>query len=232
MSNGDAVRRSAGAVQVLYMYFDEGGNFDFSRRGTAFLTMTCVTTCRPFTPHSELLELKYDFLETGLDLEYFHASEDKQAVRDLVIGIINRHLGRFTADSVVIRKNKTNPSLRTPEKLYPRVFEWLVKYAIPRRVEVGIRSVIVVTDALPVAKRRRTIEKSVKTALKGHLPAGVSYCLFHHQSKSDLNLQIADYFNWAIFRKWETGDLRSCRLVEDAIKSEGDLFAAGDQVYY
>lgn len=51
--------------------------------------------------------------------------------------------------------------------------------------------VVAVTDAIPVNQRKRAVEKAVKAAFKRHLPEGISYQLHHHQSRSDLNLQIA-----------------------------------------
>lgn len=72
----------------------------------------------------------------------------------------------------------------------------------------------------------------MKTALKPLIPEGKRYHLYHHQSRSDINLQIADYFGWAIYRKWENGDTRSYDLVSSAVKAEGELFADGGEDYY
>ncbi len=62
----------------------------------------------------------------------------------------------------------------------------------------------------------------------------MSYRRYHHDSKADFNLQIADYFCWAIYKKWNSGDCRSYDLVRAAIPSggEGDLFRNGDTEYY
>lgn len=214
-----------------YIYFDEAGNFDFSPKGTAVFCMTCVVMRRPFSVHSPLLEVKYDALEGGLNLEYFHASEDKQPTRNQVFGAVTTHLGDLEAYSVIIRKNKTNPTLRDPAVLYRRTFEWLVKYACPRTIECESH-VVAVTDQIPVHRHRAAIAKALKPYFKTHLPAGVTYDLFHHQSKSDLNLQIADYISWAIFKKWNSQDLRSYDLVRRCIRAEGDLFKDGDTTYY
>ena len=216
----------------LYIYVDEAGNFDFSPGGTKFFIMTCVTVCRPFPAHQRLLDVKYDQLQTGLNLEYFHASEDRQAVRDQVFEAIGQGMDAYRTYAVVIRKNKTNPVLREPEKLYPKAFGWLMKFVLPRRCDPSIGTIVVVTDELPEQRKRRAMEKAVKSALKPLVPPGTTYHLYHHQSRSDINLQIADYFSWAIYRKWESDDLRSHRLVESAIKAEGDLFARGDREYY
>ncbi|MHB1340611.1 MAG: DUF3800 domain-containing protein [Coriobacteriia bacterium] len=214
-----------------YMYFDEAGNFDFSSNGTAIFCMTCVVMKRPFSIQSPLLEVKYDALENGLNLEYFHATEDKQRVRDRVFEAIASRRDELDAYSVIIRKNMTNPTLRDPAILYRRTFEWLVKFACPRTIGCGSH-VVAVTDQIPVHRHRSAVAKALKPYFKSHLPAGVTYDLFHHQSKSDLNLQIADYISWAVYKKWNNQDLRSYSLVQPCIRGEGDLFKDGDRVYY
>jgi hypothetical protein len=45
-------------------------------------------------------------------------------------------------------------------------------------------------------------------------------------------LQIADYFNWAIFRAWEQGDRRSLERIEPVIKSQVEIFRNGTTYYY
>jgi hypothetical protein len=76
-----------------YILLDEGGNFDFSPKGTRLFTLTSVTKVRPFQIAPVLDHLKYDLIETGLDLEYFHASEDRQPVRDQVFTAIRARFG-------------------------------------------------------------------------------------------------------------------------------------------
>ena len=50
------------------------------------------------------------------------------------------------------------------------------------------------------------VKKAVKMTLAKMLPKGVRYRVLHHDSKSNLDLQIADYCNWVIYRKWDRGD--------------------------
>lgn len=215
---------------IAYLYFDEAGNFDFSQNGSKYFIMTCVVSKRPFSTHGDLLDIKYNCLEKGLDLNRFHATEDKQAVRDQVFGVIANHMVEFQVYSVIIRKNRTSPALRDERRFYPQVFEWLTKYMCPRSL-LGVDHVVAVTDRIPVAKKQDDIKQALKSALKKNL-AGRRYSLFHHESRSDLNLQIADYVCWAIQRKWEQNDNRSYALIKSAIKGEGDLFACGGIEYY
>ena len=219
-------------ASILYLYFDEGGDFNFSPTGSAFFAMTCVAMSRPFTVNRTLLELKYDCLERGLSIGRFHAAEDKQAVRDRVFAAICARLGDYRVYTVLISKNKTNPTLRSDREIYTRVFTWLVKYVCPREVTPATDHVIAVTDALPVNKKKDAVRQALKSNLKQCMPSGCPYSLHHLESKCDLNLQIADYFNWAVGRKWELGDERSYSLIQPAMRGEVDLFAAGDTTYY
>jgi Protein of unknown function (DUF3800) len=216
---------------ILYLYFDEGGDFNFSPGGSAYFAMTCVAVRRPFHANSVLLDLKYDCLERGLSIGRFHATEDKQVVRDRVFAAIRAHLSDFHVYTVLISKNRANPSIRTDREIYTRVFTWLVKYVCPREIDAATR-VVAVTDALPVNKKKDAVRQALKSNLKQCMPDGCHYTLHHLESQADLNLQIADYFNWAVGRKWELGDERSYQLIQPAMRGEVDLFAGGDRVYY
>ncbi len=52
------------------------------------------------------------------------------------------------------------------------------------------------------------------------LPKEAKYRILHHDSKSNIELQIADYMNWAIYRKWDRKDLRSFNLIRGVIREE------------
>src|SRR5258708_40335839 len=74
--------------RFLYIFLDEAGNLDFSRNGSKYFVLGCITKERPFQAYKELTEFKYDQVERGTALEYFHASENAQAVRNGVFDII------------------------------------------------------------------------------------------------------------------------------------------------
>ena len=75
--------------KALYIFLDEGGNLDFSSAGTKYFVLTALSKDRPFEAYKYLNELKYDLVERGVEIEYFHASENKQDVRDSVFAIID-----------------------------------------------------------------------------------------------------------------------------------------------
>jgi len=217
----------------LYIFLDEGGNFDFSRNGTSHFTITSITVTRPFNFDTSLGFLKYDLVEGGLDIEYFHASEDKQKVRDLAFKIIGENLPNLQIDTIVVDKRKTNHNVRDIARFYPKMLGYLLQYVCEERNLKDYTGIIVITDIIPVGRKRRAVEKAIKTTLAPIMKATKKpYQLLHHDSKSSFGLQVADYCNWAIYRKWTRGDERIYELVKDGIRSEFDIFKTESTYYY
>ncbi len=215
------MNKSNNEKQVAYIFLDEGGNFDFSLKGTKFFTLTSVLKFRPFNASKKLLSLKYDLMEyDNLNLEYFHASEDRQMVRNQVFDILNYNLSNDIVDSVIIKKDKVNNDKYKASNFYAEILGYSLRYVINKLNFSKINKVIIITDSLPIKKQRKEFEKSIKKTLKEQLPNNISYKMFHHSSKSSCGLQIVDYFNWAIFRKWERDDNRSFDIIKGSIRSE------------
>ncbi len=218
--------------RFLYIFLDEAGDFDFSPSGSKHFIMASVTRERPFGDYSEFVNLKYGLVEQGMDIEYFHASEDRQAVRDQVFDIIQRNLTGMRIDAVIVEKRKTGPSLREATRFYPRMLGYLLRYVLERQSLDEYAEVIVFTDRIPVRGKRKAVEKAIKITLSNMLPKTARYRLLHHDSKSNFQLQIADYCNWAIYRRWSRGDLRSYDLIKSAVRSEFGIFRSGTITYY
>jgi Protein of unknown function (DUF3800) len=217
--------------RFLYVFLDEAGNFDFSKNGTRLFVLGALTVERPFNTYPHLLNLKYDLIERGIDLEYFHAAEDRQAVRDRVFDIIRTYLGAARVDTLIVEKRKTGAALRHDERFYPEMLGYLLRFVIEKEMR-DFSKIVVFTDRIPVRKKRKAVEKAVKQTLAKMLPARVSYCILHHDSKSNFGLQIADYLTWAVYREWDQTDGRSYDLIRQFVRSEFDIFRAGTTYYY
>ena len=220
-------------MKTLYLFIDEGGNFDFSIGGTKYFILTCLIEERPFPSYDKLRSLKYNLLEKGTNTEYFHAAEDMQPVRDKVFSIIRESLDHVQVCSMIVQKNKTNPTIREKSTFYTKVFRMLMKWVVEKHVHgKGYEKVILFTDTLPVAKQKKAMEKGVKLEFAALLREGIEYRIYHHQSKSNFNLQVADYCNWAIYRKWSRGDDRSYNIIKSCIDAEWDVFRDGSTLFY
>ena len=92
-----------------YIYIDEAGNFDFSAKAGAsryFILTSVVIDDHKIA--ADLLELRRELAWDGVELRQgFHATEDKQEVRDRVFAVLN--LYPFRVDATVLQKNKAEP---------------------------------------------------------------------------------------------------------------------------
>ena len=219
-------------ANCVYIFLDEGGNFDFSPTGTRYFVLTSVATRRPFPTHGPLDDFKHDCLEYGLDTEYFHCTDDNPHVRGKVFDQIANHLAALRIDSLVVEKSKAGPALREDRRFYPEMLGYLLRYVIPRELKDGVDEVIVITDTIPIQKKRQAVEKAIKSVLSKMLPPGMRYRILHHASRSHYGLQVADYCNWAVFRKWQKGEVEFYNRIKPAIRSEFDIFRAGTKHYY
>lgn len=219
-------------ADCVYLFLDEGGNFDFSPTGTRYFVLTSVATRRPFPTHGPLDDFKHDCLEYGLDTEYFHCADDNPHVRRKVFELISNHVQALRIDSLVVEKSKAGPALRDDRRFYPEMLGYLLRYVIPRELKNGVEEVIVITDTIPIQKKRQAIEKAIKGALAKMLPSGMRYRILHHASRSHYGLQVADYCNWAVFRKWQKGEVEFYDRIKPAILSEFEIFRTGTRRYY
>jgi len=229
-------------MRTLFIFIDESGNFDFSPKGTKYFILSAVSTLNPLGKE-KLEEIKYDLMKNGNNLEYFHASEDKQFVRNQVYGFIE-NMKDIEIDSVIVQKNKANPSLYIPEKkkmskkekgykLYIIVLRTLLKYIFKRyKNSENIDQVIIVLSSIFNTNKQYLIKMIIKKYLKQKIPK--PFFLYFHECRSDKNTQIADYCCWAIYKKWTDGEIRPYNAVNKGskIKSEFDIFKTGQTIYY
>ena len=213
----------------VYLFFDESGNLDFSPNGTKYYLFGTLATRDPVALTHPLSELRYLLLDDGLELEYFHATEDRQVVRNRVFEVI-KTVGGFEFDSVIIEKRKAHPTLHDEVRFYPQFANYLLRHVFSRFNDPSER-IIIVTDTLPIKRKREAVEKAFKTFIKQNL-AERPFSILHHRASGHPCLQAADYCMWAIYKKWTTGDLRSYETIRPFVKSEFDIFKNGQEFFY
>lgn len=218
--------------QTAFLFLDEGGNFDFTPKGSEFFTLTSLLLTRPFEVEQALRNLRYDLMEDGEECEEFHASEDPPPIKYRVFKTLAAHSEAMRVDSVIARKCMTGPSLRKPERFYPKMLGYLIRWVVNQEGLANAKQVIVVTDKIKLKRKQNDLEWGVKTTLKKMLPKGVTYRVMHHDSMSCSCLQAVDYANWAILRKWKNGDVRNYDLIAASVRSEFDIFKNGNKKWY
>lgn len=211
-----------------YVFVDEAGNFDFSPRGSRYFILSSVTL-DDCTVGDELLALRRELVWRGSELtDAFHATDDKQAVRDEVFKLLSNY--DFRIDSTIFEKAKAYPHLQREDRFYELAWYLHMKHVTPR-IATPQDELLVVSASVATKKRQQLLG----TAMAGVM-AQMARTAFarttYWPAASDPCLQVADYCCWAIQRKWERDDHRSYILVEAKIRTEFDVFRLGSQKAY
>lgn len=196
-------------MTTLHIHFDESGDCTPSRTGSRYFVLTAAWTLDPKPLADALTALRFTLLRAGLDIEAFHASPDSLDTRDRVLREMAAHR-RWGFSAVLLDKHDLVRPLDT-SRVYTVFATLLMKRAFSWGVSGGIRRVQVFADTLPFAThaKRDGVMHAVRRACARHAPRGTVAHGFAHRRESNAWIQVADYCNWSVQRKWEQGDSRA-----------------------
>jgi hypothetical protein len=208
---------------AVYLFFDESGNLDFSPNGSRHFCFGVLTLRDPAPLTAALTGLRYSLLAEGLELECFHAAEDRQAVRGRVFETLTE-VGGFDLDLLIADKRTLHPVLRDPFEFYCHHAYAIVEAALTRVRHLD-EHIVVVTDTLPIQRERKALEKAFRSALRKYL-GDRPFSVLHQVSAAHAGLQAVDYCTWALQRKLR-GDTRSYEQIRRWIRSEWTAHGVG-----
>ncbi len=161
--------------------------------------------------------------------DYFHATTDKQAVRDRVYATILRH--DFQIQATVCEKSKAQPQVRRDKATFYK-YPWYYhfKHGATRQLRRDDK-LLVTAASLGSKKERATFTKALEDVVAQTMRRD-SCAVDFRPAQTCFNLQVADYCAWAIQRKWERGDRRSYDPLADRITYEYDLWSRGTTHYF
>lgn len=214
--------------QTLFIFLDESGNLDFSSTGTNHYVLAAVTATEPLVSSSKLQQLKYEMLNTGLDVEHFHASEDLQVIRDQVFPIINV-LNNIKINYIFANKHFAHPKYHSSANFYALLGKTLLKYIFSSNHLRDYGKVVIVFDKSLHKKDQKKFLKIVKPELKA---TGRPYAIYFHRTLSDFNGQIADYAAWAKYVSLERSEMRPLESLNSVPMTDFNIFRRGTHEYY
>ena len=207
-------------MSTVYIYLDESGNLDFTDKGTKHFVLCAMITPQVLKTHGLLHQLKHKLLEQGDDIENFHATEDKQAVRDQVFRALAA--GDCLEFHYVYADKRSLPEeLKDRVSFYSRVSTILLEHCFRLPVIETAGQVIVIFDKVFRKKERTVLEALVKSTLSR---MDKTHRLYFHRIICDFNAQIADYGAWSFFVQLERKEERPMQALR-RFKSSTQKFA-------
>lgn len=214
-----------------FIFADEAGDFNFSRgNNISRYFIVCTVTMSSCDVAHDLLALRRQLVWDGEPIgDYFHASVDKQKIRDAVFGAIGDH--QFRIQATIMEKSKAMPHVRvTKHRFYQFGWFYHFKHSLVRHLQKG-DEFLITAASVGTKKGQAVFTNAVNDVAQQNLPRDRWRTDFWPCS-NDPCLQVADYCTWAIQRKWERGDEKSYSLIKDRITYEYDLWERGTKHYY
>ncbi|MBY3134778.1 DUF3800 domain-containing protein [Rhizobium laguerreae] len=226
---GDSPREAI--LVARYLFADEAGCFTFNRnQNVSRYFIICTVTTNDLKVGDALHNLRHQLVWERAQIgDFFHATEEKQAIRDRVFKTILEH--DFEIQATVCEKAKAQPQVRADKaRFYKYPWFYHLKHGIAPHIPENSQ-LLVTTASLGTKKERLTFTNSLDDVLSQTV-RGAKWVVDFRPSQTDPCLQLADYCAWAVQRKWERNDLASYDLVRDRISYEYELWKHGKTLYY
>jgi len=219
--------------QRVYVFGDESGNFHFVKKPHASrYFIICTVSMRQCDIGARLLDLRRELVWRKFPVgDAFHASEDKQQVRDEVFAVMRA--SDFQVQATILEKSKAQPQVRvSEERFYHYGWYYHLRFVIPKIIGKTTEALFT-TAKVKTHKKQAAFTHAVNDSIQQTLPReqwATHFCY----SAQDPCLQIVDYCAWAIQRKWESGgkDARYYGMIQAKINHEVDSWSRGTTHYY
>lgn len=179
-----------------FTFADEAGCFTFNREpNVSRYFILCTVTMDECSVGADLLSLRRQLAWEGEKLgDYFHATTDKQSVRDRVFETIL--LRPFSVHATIMEKSKAHAQARlTRATFYKLGYLSHFKYGVSRSVSDDAE-LLVTTASLGSKKERLAFQEAVSSVMRQmHI---ANWKTDFMPSQADPCLQVADYCAWAI----------------------------------
>jgi hypothetical protein len=218
--------------ETLFIFLDESGNFDFSKNGTRYWSLTALCTFHPVEGREAFLDLMYSLADEGMGQECLHATEDSQAVRDRVFDLILGLPKYFDVHFSIAEKKKVPPALYEDHEssFYAYVCKRLIAYIVANEKYSAAKRFVIVFSSIFKKPKHEAVEGELKSQLKRS--TALPFCIYFRNTKFDVNCQIADYCSWALSVKWTRNEQRPYALIGSKVGSELSLFGEDGPDYY
>lgn len=215
----------------LFLFADEAGDFAF-KRGPNISKYFIVGTVllKGCDIGSDLLALRRDLAWKGAPLkDYFHASEDKQSVRDAVFEVISG--ADIQIHATIMEKSKAQLQVRSSAERFYK-YGWLYHFKHSKaRYLTASDELHITTASIGTKKGQGVFTDAVNDVVQQSIGRNQWRASFW-PAQSDPCLQVADYCIWAIQRRWERGDTKSYDLIKSKVTHEYDMWKRGTQHFY
>lgn len=208
----------------IFIFVDESGNFDFAESGTRHFVMAAVIASAPLDSSRSLQALRYRLLAEGVDVPTFHASEDRQVVRDALFPVINS-AEAIEAHIVFTNKRELDVRLHGTAAMYSCFGRALTRQLLHSAALAPQAPVVIIFDKVLPKRDEAAFLSEVKPLLN---VSGRKYRIYFQRVVHDANAQVADYIAWAHYVCLERHEHRPLSALNKLHRTVTQLHSNGE----
>lgn len=206
---------------MVYLYLDESGALRLAKGPASYFVMTVLRTTEPASLRQAIERARRHALPPRLS----RLPEIKASLAgDRFRGLVYRGLARLPLDIHALAFNTTNvPHFFRGKQgiLYCHLAGEVVSYALNTE-DLLIYLSLDRRHLQGIA--RPDFDDHLRARLTLGLPGNAHLEVYHEDSTTDPGLQAADFACWALYQKYQYGNINWCRMIEEQIKTEQLLF--------
>lgn len=168
-----------------FLFSDEAGDFEFEDKPNVSKNLIICTVLMPHvTVARDLIRLRHELVKEGVEVnEYFHATTDKQQVRDRVFETILQH--PFAVQAQICEKAKAFHQVRQSRaRFYKYPWFYLMKHGVAPHLQADMH-MYATAASIGTKKERLTYVTDLKDVMAQC--AGCSYSVDFRPSAADVN---------------------------------------------
>jgi hypothetical protein len=217
----------------LFLFADEAGCFTFNRNpNVSKYYVICTVTLSSCGVGENLLSLRRELAWERVEMgDYFHASTDRQQIRDRVFAALKTE--DFNVQATIMEKSKAQSHVRSSEhRFYQYGWHYHFQYSSLKYLKTGEE--LHLTIATIGTKKKRTLFEDAVRDVISQKKTNKKIVTNFWSCASDPCLWLADYCTWAIQKKYESNgnELRPYNTIADKINHEYDLWSHGTRHHY
>lgn len=218
-------------MSTKYLFADEAGCFTFYRKpNVSKYFIVCTITMPDLAAGQAIAELRHKLIWENKQVgDYFHATTDKQDVRDAVYSEIVKH--DIAIQATICEKAKAQPQItKEKSRFYKYPWYYMFKFGISKHL-YSTDNLLVTAASIGSKREKQSFSNAIHDVVDQTVP-NLLWQIDFRPSQCDPCLQVADYCAWAIQRKWERNDTRSYNLIKNMVTYEYDLWQRGSKLFY
>lgn len=208
----------------MYIFLDESGDLGFSKKSSKWFLITIAMSRDERCLERVVKKVWKSLNKKHKHIGELHASNEKDVTRVRLLGLLSG-CEDLKIMTIVLNKEKVFTNLQSQKN---HLYNYTANILLDR---LHNKDIIFSEEAIDLIVDRKDTKKSLKENLINYLTDSMSkrrggnFIVNLHASHENKSLQAVDFISWAIFRKYEYGDLAFYNLIKDKIIDEKLLFS-------